>query len=216
MVPFKLIDARRRFGTRAFDLLDVGCGNHSPSVTLRWLPGCRYSGLDVTPDYENDADDLRLMTRFYRVDLATLDYRGLPDAGFDYIVAAHVIEHLEHGDEALRRLVPKLRPGGAIYVEFPGERSLRLPSRQGCLNFHDDPTHVRLYTHQEVAGVLRDAGLRVVRAGTRRDWRGIALLPLRALKSRRDLGYVAGSVFWDLLGFSDHVVAEKPPVTGGA
>lgn len=97
-----------------------------------------------------------------------------------------------------------------LYIEYPGERSLRLPLRPGCLNFHDDPTHVRLYSQPELMGLMRDARLDIVRAGTRRDLRAIALMPLRALKSKLDHGHVAGGVFWDLLGFAEYVIAESP------
>jgi hypothetical protein len=37
----------------------------------------------------------------------------------------------------------------------------------------------------------------------------IAATPVAVVKSKIDLGYVAGSVFWDLLGFADYVLAEK-------
>ena len=210
LLPFKLLEVKRRFGGRAFDLLDVGCGNHSPSMTCQWLSKVRYDGVDRERDYANDANDWALVRRFFELDLTTLDFAAIPDAAYDVIMVAHVIEHLANGDDVLRALVPKLRPGGMIHVEFPGPRSLRLPSKRGCLNFRDDPTHVRVYTATEVAVLLDRVGLRVDQAGTRRDWRAIALMPLRALKSKRDHGYVGGSVFWDLLGFADYVIATRP------
>jgi hypothetical protein len=121
-----------------------------------------------------------------------------------------VIEHLPNGDEVLRALVPKLKPGGFLYVEFPGPRSLTLPSKRGTLNFRDDATHVRVFDHREVAGILRGCGLSVVRSGTRRDPIGILLMPVHAWKAKRKHGYVPGGVFWDLFGFADQVLAERP------
>ena len=130
------------------------------------------------------------------------------------IVMAHVIEHLHNGDAVLRALVPKLRPGGMLYVEFPGPRSLHLPSMRGTLNFHDDDTHVRLFTTPEVVGLLESEGLVVIRAGTRRDPVRILLTPIHAVRARRMHGFVPGGVLWDLFGFAERVVAVRP--TGDA
>lgn len=209
MRPFKFLEVARAFGDAPFDLLDVGSGNHSATLTKQWFPNVRYSALDRSRDNGDDERDRALIDHFHEIDLSTGDLSQLPDAAYDCILMAHVIEHLPNGEDVLRGLVPKLRPDGLLYVEFPGVRSLGLPSMRGSLNFHDDPTHVRLYTASEVSHALRSFGLRVDRAGTRRDVRAIALLPLRALSSLRQHGYVAGSVFWDLLGFADYVVARR-------
>jgi SAM-dependent methyltransferase len=150
------------------------------------------------------------MDEFFELDLTRLEFGAVPDASYDVLLFAHVIEHLANGDEVLRGLVPKLRPGGFVYVEFPGPQSLHLPSWKGTLNFHDDETHVRVFDAREVAGILRGCGLRIVRAGTRRDPLGILLTPVHALRAKQRHGYVPGGVFWDLFGFADVVIAERP------
>ncbi len=208
--PHRFVELHRRFRTRPFRLLDVGAGNHSASVTRRWFPRCHYAGVDRDRNYNNDAADFAAMDEFFELDLTRLEFGAVPDAAYDAILLAHVIEHLPNGDAVLRALIPKLRPGGVMIVEFPGPRSLTLPSRKGTLNFHDDDTHVRVFDAREVAGILRGCGLRVVRAGTCRDWRGVLLLPVFALRAKQKHGYVPGGVFWDLFGFADEVVAEKP------
>jgi hypothetical protein len=80
---------------------------------------------------------------------------------------------------------------------------------RGTLNFHDDTTHVRLFTAREVAELLRTEGLDIVRAGMRRDPMGIAMLPLNALRCWQTYGYISGGIFWDLVGFADYVVGLK-------
>jgi 2-polyprenyl-3-methyl-5-hydroxy-6-metoxy-1,4-benzoquinol methylase len=210
ILPFKFLAVRRRFGDRPFRLLDVGAGNHGATLAKACFPACHYTGIDRDRGYNNDPADFARMDAFHELDLTRLEFGALPDGGFDLVMLAHVIEHLPNGDEVLRRLVPKLAPGGMMYVEFPGPRSLRLPSMRGTLNFHDDDTHVRVFTAAEVAGVLADAGLRVLRAGTRRDWRGIALLPLKVAHARWRHGFVPGSAFWDVLGFAEVVIADRP------
>ncbi len=208
--PHRFVELHRRFGARRFRLLDVGAGNHSASVARLWFPDCHYAGVDRDRNYNNDAADFAAMDEFFELDLARLEFGVIPDAGYDAILLAHVIEHLPNGDEVLRALAPKLAPGGLMFVEFPGPRSLRLPSKRGTLNFHDDATHARVFDAREVAGILRGCGLRVLRSGTRRDWRGIALLPVFALRAKQRHGYVPGGVFWDVFGFADEVVAERP------
>ena len=211
LIPYKFLDIRRRYGRRPFALLDIGCGNHSATLTKACFPACTYTGVDRDRGYNNDAEDLAAMDAFYEIDLTTLDFRAIPDGAYDVLLMAHVIEHLSNGDEVVRALAPKLRPGGLLYVEFPGPRSLTLPSMRDTLNFHDDPTHVRVFTAAEVSALVRSLGFRVLRSGVRRDPRGIFFLPLHALKAKRAFGYVPGGVFWDLLGFAEVVVAIRGP-----
>lgn len=183
-------------------------------MTHRWFPACRYSGVDRERDYHNDPRDFELMEEFFELDLTALDFSAIPDEHYDAILLAHVIEHLANGDEVLRRLVPKLKPGGILYAEFPGPQSLHLPSKKGTLNFHDDDTHVRVFTAGEVAGILRESGLRILHARRRRDPLMMLLTPAHALKAKLVHGFVPGGVFWDLFGFADQVLAEKPVAPG--
>lgn len=190
-------------------MLDIGCGNHAATLTRRWFPRCRYFGVDNRRDYENNEADFRNMARFFELDLTCLEYGAIPDEAFDVLMMSHVIEHLPNGDDVLARLLPKVRKGGVAYIEFPSRRSTRLPSKRGTLNFYDDETHRRVYSVPEVEQVFLDGGWTVLRSGARRDWVRIATTPVAMVKSKIDLGYVAGSVFWDLLGFADYVLAEK-------
>ncbi len=209
-MPYKLKCVRRRFGDRAFSMLDIGAGNHSATRTLGWLPNCRYTGLDRDRNYHNDPADFARMDAFHEIDLTSLAFDTLPDGAFDVVMMAHVVEHLGNGDEVVRALCPKLRPGGIFYLEFPAPRSLKLPSMRGTLNFHDDDTHVRLWTRPEIERALVAGGLRVVESGTRRDAFRVAVTPLRVAASLARHGWVPGSAFWDLLGFADRIVAERP------
>ena len=211
--PYRFREIQRRFGTQPFRLLDVGAGNHSASIAKRWFPNCHYAGIDRDRNYHNDAADFAAMDEFFELDLTKLEFGAIPDASYDVVLLAHVIEHLENGDDVLRALAPKLRPGGMLYAEFPGPQSLHFPSKRGTLNFHDDDTHVRVFDAREVAGILSGCGLRIARAGTRRDPLGILFMPVHAWHAKRKFGYVPGGVFWDLFGFADQVLAERPPAS---
>jgi len=205
--PFRAL--KREFGDRPFNLLDVGCGNHQPTKTKRYFPNCAYHGVDITPDYNNDQADMLAMKRFWQVDLTTLDFDEIPNGYFDAIVMNHVIEHLYNGDEVLAGLARKLKPGGIVYVEFPGPRSLNLPSMPGTLNFSDDQTHVRLFTASEVARVLEESGCRVLEAGTRRVWLRVFATPVVMAYHRVRRGTFLGGALWDLTGFAEFVKARR-------
>jgi SAM-dependent methyltransferase len=199
----------RSFGSRGFRLLDIGTGNHSATKTVSLFPKCEYYGLDISRDYNNDPADFAIMKDFYEMDLTKLDFSALPDSYFDAILVVHVIEHLHNGDEVLKGLVKKLRPGGSMYVEYPGARSKRLPSMKGTLNFHDDASHVRLYSVGELKKVFVENDCTIVSAGTRRSWFYTAVTPLRIpLRWVRGKA-VTGNVFWDLLGFAEYVWIKR-------
>ncbi|HEY0676726.1 MAG TPA: class I SAM-dependent methyltransferase [Chitinophagaceae bacterium] len=200
---------QRSFGNRPFRLLDIGAGNHSASKTKRLFPACEYHGLDINKDYNNSPEDFKAMTAFYEMDLTRLQFDVLQNDFFDAIWIVHVIEHLHNGDEVLLRLLPKLKKGGFLYVEFPGKKSTTLPSMYGTLNFHDDASHVRIYSAKEVSSLLEKAGFETISNGTRRNWYYIFAMPFRILGHWARGKKLQGNIFWDLLGFAEFVYGRK-------
>lgn len=210
--PFAFGVVSRHYQRRGIDYLDVGCGNHMPSITKRYFPMWRYFGIDRA-DYNIDERDKSLMEQYYRLDLTVDSMDVVPNEGFDLVMLNHVIEHLPNGLDVLRRLAPKVKAGGRIYLEFPSVRSLALPSMQGTLHFCDDSTHLRVYSIREVSNTLLALGFRVIAARTRRHWIRILLFPVIVpvrLVLRRT--FAAGD-FWDLFGFAEFVYAEKKAPT---
>ena len=210
-MPHRLKRFARDFGVdKPLRILDIGCGNHSATRTKRWLPKSRYYGLDIQ-NYNNDDADFDAMEQFYRVDLSgDLSQLGLvPDNSFDAIVMAHVIEHLPNGLEVVSVLTKKLCHGGRIYIEFPGQRSLGLPSVRGTLNFCDDPTHVHVYQVAEIANLLLANNCKILSAGTRRDWPRLVLTPLNFLYQWFRDGSPSAVTLWDISGFAEYVYAER-------
>ncbi|NMC20176.1 MAG: class I SAM-dependent methyltransferase [Thermogutta sp.] len=211
-VPFRRV--LQRPGTR---VLDVGCGNHSPTVTKQYFPRCRYEGLDCGR-WNRDARDDALMDAFYEIDLDRPELlTAVPSAAYDLVICSHVLEHLRDPWAVIPELARAVKPGGFLYIEVPAERSLRLPRAQdgflgirGCLNFADDPTHRGLVSVDRAAELLDRAGLRVVRRGKRFLLRRVILLPLYAAAGLILRGYIPASVVWDVLGFADVLVAERP------
>lgn len=205
----KFIFLKTAFNKNAFRLLDVGAGNHSATKAKTVFPDCEYYGLDISKDYNNTESDFKLMAGFYEVDLTKLDFVIIPDNFFDAITMVHVIEHLYNGDEVLKLLTTKLKSAGYIYLEYPGKKSTTLPSMFGTLNFKDDPTHVRLYSIEELANILESAGFKVIKKGTRRNIYFILAMPVRIVGALVRGKKLQGNIFWDILGFAEFVWARK-------
>ena len=205
----KNIYLKRCFKNRPFRLLDVGAGNHSASKTKKLFPNCEYHGIDLDQHYQNAQSDFDAMTAFYELDLTKLDYKMIPDNYFDFVRMAHVIEHLENGDEVVKHLIPKMKKGGFFYIEYPGLKSTKLPSMQGTLNFYDDPTHVRVYGVKELKAVFESGGCNVIAAGTRKNAAYLITMPLRILGNWVRGKRLQGNIFWDLLGFAEFLFVKK-------
>lgn len=147
---------------RGAAVLDVGCGNGSPSVFKLLNPSIRYVGLDIAehglgPADHTAADELRFVSSEQFADgIAALGRR------FDAVVSAHNIEHVEQPEAVLRAMCGVLTPGGRLYLSFPSPASLDFPSRAGALNFRDDPTHRWLPDFTLIRRVAQECGCTVV------------------------------------------------------
>jgi hypothetical protein len=190
-------------------ILDIGSGSHSPSLTKQWKPDCTYTAVDINQGYNNDEHDIRSMDTFIRLDLTGLQFDAIPDNHFDIIFMSHIIEHLPNGDEVLKRLLPKLNNQGIIYIEFPSARSVNFPSMPETLNFFDDPTHCRIFSLQEICNILMGEKLKILKASVRRDKLNIILIPIKVIYNLLTKGYVRAGTYWDLYGFAEYVVARK-------
>ena len=209
LLPAKLKGFEKKLGDSAFTILDVGAGNHSASVIKKHFPGCRYFGIDITKDYNNDENDFSKMEGFWEKDLTQLEFADIPDDFFNEILMNHIIEHLHNGDAVIKALLNKLKKGGYIYIEYPSGKSVNFPSKKGTLNFYDDPTHVRIYSVAELSGIMKPLGMEILSSGVRKDWRNIAMMPMKIIHNKLKYGFVYGSVFWDWYGFAEFIWARK-------
>ncbi len=191
-----------------FNYLDIGCGPNSPFKTKIIFPKCNYYGADLDKDRIAKAE-LDLMEDFYHVNLNESDISEIPDDFFSVINISHVIEHLEIGIEVLNKLIPKLKKGGILYVEFPSVKSLSFPSKKGTLHFCDDPTHIYLPSLRETANLLLKNKMTIIKGGTRRDKARIFLFPVYYIVDKFIYRHGTAGSFWDLRGFAKFIAAVK-------
>lgn len=194
--------------TRPLRILDVGCGNGSGTRTKEYFPQCVYHGIERSRDLVPQ-EELNVFDEFHEIDLEKDGLDSISEGWFDCVIASHVVEHLRNGMEVMEELCRKIRPGGIYYLETPSERSLALPSLPGTLNFHDDPTHVRIYSRVEIRSLLERNGFEILRDETRRSWKRIIVFPAHIIYSLIKYRELRGTVFWDLLGFASVVVARR-------
>ena len=209
--PFRFNYFYPKFKKQSLTILDVGCGNQSPTVTKKYFPQCIYHGVDRA-NYNNNDQDKSLMDAYFELDLETSALDELSDNFYDLIVLSHVIEHIDNGLDVVERLSKKLKSGGYIYIEYPSLKSLQLPTAQGTLHFCDDDTHKRLYHMMDIANQLMANGCRIIVAKTRRSKIRILLSPIGFLFNifyfllKRKIHSL---LMWDICGFSEFIIAKK-------
>lgn len=213
--PMKFRYVRGRLSSTALRILDVGCGNSSPSITKRWFPGSHYSGADIQRYNLSEADDAA-MDAFFMLGVDGSGYDAIPDASYDFVILNHVLEHMTAPDPILASLCAKLKPGGLIWIAFPSERSLGLPpSVDETLQFCDDSTHVYLPSVREVANTLLANGVKILHAGRSREGLLTTLSDCVKYGKRRIKAAFTGKFsargMWYLLGFEDHVLGQRKP-----
>jgi SAM-dependent methyltransferase len=75
---------RRKLSSPSLRILDIGCGNGSPSAAKRWFPGCYYAGADIQR-YNNGDEDVAAMDAFFLVGSDGSGYSAIPDSSYDFV-----------------------------------------------------------------------------------------------------------------------------------
>jgi SAM-dependent methyltransferase len=167
----RLLDRIERQTPARGRLLDVGCG-HGLLLDEARRRGWRVLGLEPSVAARAHATGVLGLD----VDDATLADLP-PEARFDAIVLADVLEHVDDPALELRRCAAHLQPGGTVCVVTPdpGSRTARLAGASwwGYL-----PAHTFLLPRRTLRRVIEEAGLRVAadvglrRTFTLRTWAG--------------------------------------------
>ena len=154
--------------------LDIGPGFGTLMVFSHLATGATVHGIDFDPIYMTEGLKAIDGIKWHQ---ANVELDDLPWAGpYDFIVFSEVLEHLNFDAvPTLRRMASVLRPGGRIYLSTPDAaewgattvyynhyHELPQPSEDLRDTVVDD--HVWQFNQQELAEVLTDAGLEVVRS----------------------------------------------------
>lgn len=194
---------------KSIKLLDVGCGNESALAIKRILSEIFYIGLDVG-DYNQSSTSFGLMDEYIVVSPESFDSEiEKMENGVDVIISSHNIEHCNEPHRCITAMANALKKGGRMYLAFPSEHSVKLPSRGGTLNFYDDKSHIYLPEFDWIVSELKRCGLTIDHAS--KIYRPLGLV-WRGIKneraSRKKNKVMEGT--WALYGFESIIWARKP------
>jgi 2-polyprenyl-3-methyl-5-hydroxy-6-metoxy-1,4-benzoquinol methylase len=155
-----------RFVGRDKKVLEIGAGPGSISRPLQEFNGCRVSAIEID---EKSVEILRgFCEEVWRRDLNDPAWAdGIPDAPYDNVVIADVLEHIVDPWTMLRRAASFLKPGGSIVVSIPHASHAAILA---CLLNNDfdyrdwgllDRTHIRFFSMKNLQALFEGAGLRI-------------------------------------------------------
>ncbi len=201
---------------REAKLLDFGCFGwtlHKRASALR--ADLSHYGCDAYAPH--DTPDQAV---FFAVDAES---RRVPcdDDFFDLVVASHVLEHVSDPLAFFAELGRICKPGGAIYVETPSDRSVLVKSdgdveSHSFFSFWDDPTHLKPWSPAALYRLAISYGFRPRDVGYFGGVMDKLLLPLHTVKA-----WMTGErhrltdAVWRANKFACGMVAEKPAGTSG-
>jgi 2-polyprenyl-3-methyl-5-hydroxy-6-metoxy-1,4-benzoquinol methylase len=184
-------DVQRHVPHTARRILDLGCSTGALGAALKARQDAIVVG--VEPRAEAAAEAATRLDRVVALGVeAFLREAPAPEAPFDCLVAADVLEHLVDPWGVLERTVELLSPGATVVVSLPNVaywrglarlvRSGRWPmDAEGVF----DRTHLRWFTRDDALELVRQAGLRVVDVEPRYWAVGWSLRLVRALARTR-------------------------------
>ncbi|OGS22596.1 MAG: hypothetical protein A2252_03185 [Elusimicrobia bacterium RIFOXYA2_FULL_39_19] len=157
----KLMNAGREGGQK---ILDIGCNNGWVSTLYR-LPGDEIKGIDISEANIKKAKEAE-------VDAIQCDIEKelpYPDASFDIIICADVLEHLFFPENVIKEMYRVLKIGGFVIIGIPNLFCLK--SRIEMLfglqcSFIEYPynfEHIRQFSKRSMNRLLKNYGFDVTR-----------------------------------------------------
>jgi 2-polyprenyl-3-methyl-5-hydroxy-6-metoxy-1,4-benzoquinol methylase len=184
-------------------LLDVGCGSGAFGRLLR----SRRSDMELWAVEPDPASAQAAERGFDHVIRGIFPDERLPEATFDVVLCADVLEHMTEPEGALRAAVSVLARGGIMVASIPNVRHWRAViwpllargrwtyTERGIL----DRTHVRFFTRRSMQAFFIDNG-----------WSVESVTGINMQRREKLLSAVSARLLDDFL-WPQYVVVARPP-----
>ena len=167
--------------------------------------GRRVDGAEIDPEAARQAE--QICETVWVGDLEHLDVDEL--GTYQVILFGDTLEHLADPAALLRRLRPKLEPGGALVVSIPNVANwtMRLRLLAGRFDYTDrgilDRTHLRFFTKRTALHLVRSSGFEIERV------QAAVPVPLLTRPALSRLGYLVGNVWPSVFAYT-FVITARP------
>lgn len=157
-----LLNGKRARYTRSL-LAQKYCKGHGAEIGALMQP------VLVPMGSKTDYIDLRTKSEWLQIDPAAdivepdiiddgTTLETISDNTFDYIIAAHVLEHVDNPISALKTWVRVVRPGGHVLIAVPdmrycGEQDRPLTTVEHLIRDHEEGPHVSAKDHYRDFGI---------------------------------------------------------------
>lgn len=198
-----LVGLLRSHGVRPGSrVLDVGAG-YGFFLEAAEKAGYEAHGLEVS---SHAVEQARRRTRGQVIEGGAEEPFPFPDDHFDAIALFDVIEHLKDYPATLASCRRCLKPGGKLFVITLNAHSLARPLLGKKWAWHQDPTHIHMFTARMLREGFTGAGLEVETLITESNFCSVGE-GTKFLKPLRVIGRV---IHTPVLGDSLLAVARKP------
>lgn len=197
-------------------VLDMGAGDGSLAIIRSWPEPARN-------DLALYAVSLSEGVHFgkydgYEIANWEISPPDLDGMSFGAIMSSHFIEHIRNPEQFLSWACSRLEESGRLYVEWPTESSLTLPSRVDLekagvtltiSSFFDDATHLQIPSRESVIRQLEQLGFCIEQQGVIRNPFLEEELLAHFQKNRED-EYALQFAYWSWTSWAQFLVASRP------
>jgi len=163
-----------RVPTTARKILELGCAAGRLGRAIKERQLCYLVGIELNPIAAQEA--LKFFDEVITGDMDTLEF-PFPEGFFDCIICADILEHLKDPWQVLEKITRLLVPRGMIVCSIPNIRNIGILDNlvKGKWQYQDagilDRTHLRFFTREEFATVLKNCSYEIEKTDFVKDSR---------------------------------------------
>lgn len=161
------------------NVLEIGCAQGKfGNYFKKKYNTLNYIGIDIfqeAVDLANDEIDTALCDNIENPKQETKEL--LEKYGFDLIILADVLEHLQNPWDTLKNMQKLLKPNGRIMISIPNGGNIEVIKKLAFDKFEYeergilDKTHLRFFTRYTILNLIDYSNLTIEFEGSNNDWK---------------------------------------------